>query len=603
MRRIHRPSVVAVLLVLALLANCSKKSSAPTSPQATGPACSPMRRIHRPSVVAVLLVLALLANCSKKSSAPTSPQATGPACSLSATSLAFGDVLVGASADRQFSLTNAGGGTLSGTVTDTSAAYGIVGGASFSLVANQAATFTVRFTPAHAGVRNCSLQLGTGCNVACSGTGTVPPILDCEVTPTTIDFGTVTLGQVVDRTFTLKNLSNVTMAGSIGGTTTAFSVPGSTSYSLAPGQTATFIVRFTSDQPGPFSATIQTGQPGCPTVTCSAIAQEVCALSTTSLDFGLVASGSVTKKSFTITNVGFAVMTGVVGTDGTCAGFGVEGAPVNFNLAPGQSIPITVDFAPSGEEGVFGCTVLVLGNGVSCPSVTCSGVAQFPCNCVVGPTSIDFGDAIVGGQYARQFTISTGGETAIGGVMTVIGSGFELSPQANPGIVSTSLAYTVGAGTSQVFNLIFTPQVLGPTSAVIAITQTLCTRIGSPCDTVHCTGNGITNPPPPSCAVSTTNLSFGTLHANQVKDTTFTVTNTGGGTMNGSLFFVGSSFPFSFVGSTAYSLGAGRSKSFTVHFFAPPVEPGHTVSYVGMIDLGTPCEGLGLLTLQGVAVP
>jgi hypothetical protein len=562
-----------------------------------------MRRIHRPSVVAVLLVLALLANCSKKSSAPTSPQATGPACSLSATSLAFGDVLVGASADRQFSLTNSGGGTLSGTVTDTSAAYGIVGGASFSLVANQAATFTVRFTPAHAGVRNCSLQLGTGCNVACSGTGTVPPILDCEVTPTTIDFGTVTLGQVVDRTFTLKNLSNVTMAGSIGGTTTAFSVPGSTSYSLAPGQTATFIVRFTSDQPGPFSATIQTGQPGCPTVTCSAIAQEVCALSTTSLDFGLVASGSVTKKSFTITNVGFAVMTGVVGTDGTCAGFGVEGAPVNFNLAPGQSIPITVDFAPSGEEGVFGCTVLVLGNGVSCPSVTCSGVAQFPCNCVVGPTSIDFGDAIVGGQYARQFTISTGGETAIGGVMTVIGSGFELSPQANPGIVSTSLAYTVGAGTSQVFNLIFTPQVLGPTSAVIAITQTLCTRIGSPCDTVHCTGNGITTPPPPSCAVSTTNLSFGTLHANQVKDTTFTVTNTGGGTMNGSLFFVGSSFPFSFVGSTAYSLGAGRSKSFTVHFFAPPVDPGHTVSYVGMIDLGTPCEGLGLLTLQGVAVP
>src|ERR1043166_5846289 len=173
-----------------------------------------MRRIHRFSLVAIVLVLAVLANCSKEASTPAPPQAAGPVCSLNATSLVFGDVLVGASADRQFTLTNSGGGTLSGTVTDTSAAYRIVGGASFSLAANQAATFTVRFTPSHAGVRNCSLQLGTGCNVACSGTGTVPPILACEVAPTSIDFGTVTLGQVVDRTFTLKNLSNVTMAGS-----------------------------------------------------------------------------------------------------------------------------------------------------------------------------------------------------------------------------------------------------------------------------------------------------------------------------------------------------------------------------------------------------
>jgi hypothetical protein len=37
-----------------------------------------------------------------------------------------------------------------------------------------------------------------------------------------------------------------------------------------------------------------------------------------------------------------------------------------------------------------------------------------------------------------------------------------------------------------------------------------------------------------------------------------------------------------------------------VRFFAQPVEPGHTVTYSVAIDLGTPCAGLGRLTVEGV---
>jgi hypothetical protein len=40
-----------------------------------------------------------------------------------------------------------------------------------------------------------------------------------------------------------------------------------------------------------------------------------------------------------------------------------------------------------------------------------------------------------------------------------------------------------------------------------------------------------------------------------------------------------------------------------MHFVAPSVAPGHTVTYVGTINLGTPCAGLGQLTVQGVAIP
>ena len=560
----------------------------------------------RRSLVVALVALAVVVSattCSKNASTPTQPPPRSPECSVSPSSINFGTVMTGTHRDTTITVSNTGGGMLSGSVSESCSDFSVVGNSSYSLAEGESVSITLRFAPAAAGTRNCSVQASGGCTIACAGTGQVAPVLECDVSPTAIDFGTVTLGQVVDRTFTLQNLSNMTMSGAVSSPSTIFTIPGTTSYNLAPGQSVTFIVRFTTTQPGPVSAVIQTGQPGCPTVTCTAISQQVCALSTDHLDFGVVATGTVTRKSFTITNVGSAVMTGVVGTDGTCDGFSVEGAPVNFNLAPGQSTTITVRFAPSVGEGLFGCTVLVSGNDVTCPSVTCSGSAQIPCNCAVSPTSFVFGDGIVGGQYVRQFSISTGGQTANGGVISVLATGFVISTTSNPNLFYTTLGYSVNAGTSQFFNLVFQPQALGTTSAVLAISQTLCTRIGTPCDTIRCTGTGIPTPPPPACSVSATYLAVGTLHAGQSKDTTFTVTNTGGGTLAGSLSWVGAPYPFSFVGSTTYSLAAGQSKNFTVRFFAPPVEPGHTVTYSVAIDLGAPCAGLGQLTVEGVAIP
>jgi carbon monoxide dehydrogenase subunit G len=121
-------------------------------------------------------------------------------------------------------------------------------------------------------------------------------------------------------------------------------------------------------------------------------------------------------------------------------------------------------------------------------------------------------------------------------------------------------------------------------------------------DYVVCTGVGVGGTP--ACQVSTTNLFVGTLHSGQVKDTTFTLTNAGSGTMSGSIRFIDlSPPPMSIVGSITYSLGAAQSQSFTMRFTAPTVPAGHTVSYARQIDLGSPCEGLGYLTVQGVAIP
>src|SRR2546426_4858647 len=86
------------------------------------------------------------------------------AISVSPASQNFGDINVGSSADRSFTVQNTGGGTLTGSVS-TTAPFSIVSGSSFSLSAGQSQDTSVRFSPtstgAFAGNVNFSSNAGT----------------------------------------------------------------------------------------------------------------------------------------------------------------------------------------------------------------------------------------------------------------------------------------------------------------------------------------------------------------------------------------------------------------------------------------------------------
>jgi hypothetical protein len=175
----------------------------------------------------------------------------------------------------------------------------------------------------------------------------------------------------------------------------------------------------------------------------------------------------------------------------------------------------------------------------------------------------------------------------------VIGDGYLLRNPANPDIYLTSTGYSVNANTSHGLEVVFRPQSLGVQPAYVAITQTLCTRIGSPCDTIRCTGTGITTPPPPLCGVSTNTIDMGTAFFGQAKDTTLRITSLGGGTLSGTVQFLDNSPPFSLVGPTTYSLGTGQSQDFTIRFTSSGT-PGHVYSYVGNLSAGSQCTAQGL---------
>jgi hypothetical protein len=119
----------------------------------------------------ILVAAMLLPGCGDDSEGPNGPG--DPVCSLSAQSLDFGSVAVDGSRDLTFTITNTGGGTLTGTVSGACANFSIVGEAGYSLGAGDVATVTARFAPVAAGARACTLDTGTShCpDLACAGAG------------------------------------------------------------------------------------------------------------------------------------------------------------------------------------------------------------------------------------------------------------------------------------------------------------------------------------------------------------------------------------------------------------------------------------------------
>jgi hypothetical protein len=109
-----------------------------------------------------------------------------------------------------------------------------------------------------------------------------------------------------------------------------------------------------------------------------------------------------------------------------------------------------------------------------------------------------------------------------------------------------------------------------------------------------CRGVGVGGTP--LCQVSTVVLTFGQVPVGQTKDLTFTVTNTGSGTLSGTAGPSPCPPEFSFVGPVTYSLAPGERATLTVRY--TPQAVGHTTS-CPLVPAGPGCA---TLTLIGEAV-
>jgi hypothetical protein len=187
--------------------------------------------------------------------APGQPQLTIAPIPLE---LNFDMVLVGATADRSFTVLNSGEGTLTGSAT-TTAPFGIVGGGTFTLAAGQSQTITVRVSPSESGaflgtVNVISNRGNASVGLIGTGTGTGPQL---DVLSRVLNFDPINVGESQDITTTIVNVGTGTLRGSA--TTTApFSIVegGTFNVGAGPGQSQRLTVRFSPTAEGPVTGSV-----------------------------------------------------------------------------------------------------------------------------------------------------------------------------------------------------------------------------------------------------------------------------------------------------------------------------------------------------------
>ena len=153
------------------------------------------------------------------------PSTAIPVLSFTPSSLAFGSVNVGTSKDIALTVTNSGGGTLTGTASG-SASFPVVSGASFNLAAAQSQDVTVRFMPASATGFASQVLLSTNggnASVAVNGTGVGVPV---PVPLLTLSTNVVAFAPTVAGNFIISNPIKITSTGNSNLLLGVFSIEG-----------------------------------------------------------------------------------------------------------------------------------------------------------------------------------------------------------------------------------------------------------------------------------------------------------------------------------------------------------------------------------------
>lgn len=180
-------------------------------------------------------------------------------------SLAFGNVLVGSSSNLPLTVSNAGS-------TSETVSLGQVGGPGYSvsgvtlplvLAAGQSFTFTVTFAPKTSGADPGSIlatsPLSPTLTIPLAGTG-VTPVGELTVTPATINFGNVTVGQSANQIGQLTASGTSVTVSTASMSNPAFALSGITlPVIIAAGQSVNYTVSVTPESSGALSGTLSFG--------------------------------------------------------------------------------------------------------------------------------------------------------------------------------------------------------------------------------------------------------------------------------------------------------------------------------------------------------
>lgn len=307
----------------------------------------------------------------------------------------------------------------------------------------------------------------------CQTTASNTTSYSITLTPAPFAFGKVPTGSSATRTETISNPGSkkviLTGAAMIG---TGFSLKYHPSfpYTLAAGTNVVFRVKFAPQAAGSITGSMTVHykylSDGSWRWTSRAVqiygtgtaASGSLVGSPATLSFGTVQISSSKGLSETVTNSGSTAVT-ISQITATGAGYSFSGINPPATLSIGQSATFKVTFKPQASGSVIG--KLTISSNAPNPtlSVSLSGTGSLPGKMAVSPSSINFGNVVVGNKKSQAGTVS-----AVNGPVTVSAANFTGSEFSVSGI---SLPFTLSAGQSASYNLIFAPSASGTTSGSV----------------------------------------------------------------------------------------------------------------------------------------
>ena len=379
----------------------------------------------------------------------------------------------------------------------------------------------------------CCLTLST------SGCGTSVSISTSQgfvqVTPGTVDFGDVGIGQSAVSSIAITNpspqsivISQVNISGN------AFSVAGPPQLpiQIPAGGTLALKIGFTPLSAASYSGSLTissnsttggTAQVAL-TGTGTATASPQLAVSTSSLSFGRVTVNTAKTQTLTLTSTGTSAVT-VSSAAIAGAGFTLVGGTLPATLAPNQAETLQVQFDPATAGAMTGsltissnsttggtATVALSGTGTAAAGPQTASNPQL----AVSATSLSFGSVTVNTAKTQTLTLTSTGTSAVTvNSAAITGAGFTL--------VGGMLPATLAPNQTLTLLVQFDPATAASLTGSLTISSNSTT--GSTAQ-VALSGTG-TAAARPQLAVSTTSLNFGSVTVNTAKTQTLTLTSTG----------------------------------------------------------------------------
>jgi len=353
-----------------------------------------------------------------------SSAASASSVSVSPTSINFGSVNVGSSAQQQIKITNSTAFGVTITSVTVSGNYFSISGitAPLSLNTGLSATLTVKFAPQAAGSQTGKIVVqGRGFTTALDVTLSANGVASTSgpsvsAVPTSASLGSVPVGSSNSQTFTVTNHGTTTVSvssESVSGT--GFSLSGlADGAQISAGKSSTFNVAFKPTKTGAVfgSASINFSASGKTvplTVSLSGTgvtATGTLQVSPTAMNFGNVLVGQSGSLSLKVSNAGNSALTTSGGTI-SGSGFSMIGGLSGLTLQPGQSDSVTVVFKPAVTGSASGAISVVAGTTTTSVALSGSGTTGTTSHSVDLSWSASTSSGVAG-YYVERATTSGG---------------------------------------------------------------------------------------------------------------------------------------------------------------------------------------------------